>query len=375
MPNPGDEDRGLIQELGLGQITGRERGLAATPTDSMPPRPEPRYPAKLMEFCAQEGDYEIVKSQPLGEGRFSKVYLARELRTFAPIQSTEGISSITPPATPTSRNFSTIIQPFPPQLYAVKVPADRASNAVLRSEASMLSYLKSFRNANLHIVPFHGLDPRNNALVLSALPCSLENLITEVLASLPEATRTATVASLFPSLAQSLVSSLRWLHATGTIHADIKPPNILLQPRIPLSPGSSILSVPFTPLLSDFSSAFHISQCAPSTAPALGGGTYDFLAPELLTKPYPDSTFASDVWALAMTLLVLITGTSPYSNAGNRYMKLEWVKKGHPLAFVKADPPSSQRLKNVATSVETMDIITLLENGLKRNPEERRLGC
>jgi serine/threonine protein kinase len=132
----------------------------------------------------------------------------------------------------------------------------------------------------------------------------------------------------------------------------------------------------FTPLLSDFTSAFHISTPS-SSSPTLGGGTYDFLAPELLCRPYPDPSFASDVYALGMTLLVFVLGRSPFEGAGNKWMVMEWVKSGRVMECVGMDGKSLGRLEYVASLVgetEGWNVKRFLVGGLRKEIERRTLA-
>lgn len=327
------------------------------------------YPAKLLQFPFQEHDYELLRGRQLGSGRFSNVYRAE---SCAPKEEPSHITILTPPATPIRGSFDGP-QASEPPLYAVKVPADRSSVSIIRHEADILSYLHSQSSSAGHIVPFHGLDTRNNGLVLTALPATLESLISD-LNNLPSELRATTAASLFLPIARSLTTTLHWLHAQRIIHADIKPANILLSPHTPLLPHHSLLDVPFTPLLSDFTSSFHASA-PPNSTLALGGGTYDYLAPELLCRPYPDPDAKSDVYALAMTLLVVVVGRSPFEGA-SRWVVMEWVKKGMGMGIVESDFAMAGRLKDVNRVLREEGIVDIkgaLETGLSKDRDMRIL--
>jgi len=342
--------------------------------DPINPMSLEEYPPKLLEFPFNECDYELLKDQRLGSGRFSNVFCAQPRETCVPSPTSSNSTVLTPPTTPLRGSFDAP-RAQQPHFYAVKIPADRSSIPVLRNEATVLTYLTAIPNSSSHIVPFHGLDTRTDNIILTALPASLDSLMTSV-STLPEATRTTTVARLLPPLARSLTASLSWLHAQGIVHADIKPANVLLHPRSsPLLPGQDMVDASFTPLLSDFTSAFHVSG-PPSSCPALGGGTYDFLAPELLCRPYPDPSFASDVYALGMTLLVFVLGRSPFEGAGNKWMIMEWVKSGRVMECVGMDGRSLGRLEDVTRLVdqrERWDVKGFLTGGLCKEVERRVL--
>ncbi|TLD32556.1 serine/threonine protein kinase [Venturia nashicola] len=330
-------------------------------------------------FPTDNFDYELSKEKSLGSGRWSTVYLAKSVM----VSTNPWADMITPPTTPTRSRRSNSFPRSRPEFYAVKVAANRSSIKALKEEATILSRLSLFSGYEKHIVPFHGYDTRNDSIVFSALPASLEDLVHNQLSRLDEASRVTKMASIFPRIAKSLTSSLAWLHAANVVHADMKPANILLRPDLPVSSGTALLDVSFTPVLADFTSSFRSDvDSTSSPASAMGGGTYDFLSPELLTRPYPPPSAASDVYALAITLLEIIIGTSPYAAAqGNRFQLLEMAKAGRAIDFAMQNPQSETRLRNTADEIRRatgLDVIDLLNCGLEKSPDARisaRVWC
>jgi hypothetical protein len=326
-------------------------------------------------FPADQLDYEILPDITLGSGRWSIVHLATAVlaSTNRPGPS---IDMITPPTTPTRSRRSNSFPESRPEYYAVKVAANRSSIKALKEEAAILSRLSLFPGCEQYVVPFHGYDTRNDSIVFSALPASLEDLISNELSRLDEASRVTKLAWILPRIAQSMVTSLAWIHAANVVHADIKPGNILLRPDLPAATNSFILDVPFTPVLADFTSSFRtdVSNTS-SSASAIGGGTYDFLSPELLSRPFPPPTASSDVYALAITLLNVITGASPYIAAGgNRFHLLEMAKAGRAIDFSMQEPRSEARLRNTTDTIRRitgLDMIKLLNLGLQKSPDAR----
>ena len=126
------------------------------------------FSPKLLEFPFNESDYELLTDQRLGSGRFSDVFSAQPCEACALSPSSLNSSIPTPPATPQRGSFDAP-RSQQPQLYAVKIPADRSSIPVLRSEATILSYLTALPTSSSHIISFHGLDIRTNSLVITAL--------------------------------------------------------------------------------------------------------------------------------------------------------------------------------------------------------------
>ncbi|KAF2008171.1 hypothetical protein P154DRAFT_17211 [Amniculicola lignicola CBS 123094] len=305
---------------------------------------------ELKKFPYWETDYEITdKKKPLGSGLWSDVYQATPC--LPTLSSDETPSSAlsgngtnpTPPITPTRFRKASLTQdglPNLPPAYAIKVPASRSAKAVLSFEAKTLSYLSRFPDSDKYTVPFYGQDMRSEALVLKAMDCTLESWIDTHLNTLSEPLRAQKLAQVFPDLALQLLNGLEWMHDHGCIHADIKPSNILLSPEPP-----TLSSTPPVPRLvySDFSSAslstLTASDQDPTTKPPpapLGGGTWDYLDPILLTKPSPPPCAASDLWGLAITLLCLVLGCSPFDAEGtNVYRRREVIKQGVPMAYLR----------------------------------------
>lgn len=325
----------------------------------------------MLEYCPEKGDYEIVPGQILGAGRFSSVYMARGIPTKCTSQSTE---LLTPPVTPTSPRMRHFWSGVQPDAYAIKVATDKSKISALQGEARILSRLSQEPGFKSCIVPFHGYDRRNDSLVFTALPSTLEDVIVNELAHLDSVRRNAKLCAIFPHIARSLISSLAWIHGAGVIHADIKPANILLRPDIPvtmpLAPGQSILDIPFTPVFTDFTSSFSLKD-DPTSVSAMGGGTWDFLSPELLSSPFPPPTFKSDVYALSITLLSLITGVSPFSHEHNRMRKIELIKRYDVFSIVAQDTGADLRFRAASKSLKercAVDLQALLDLGLKKDP-------
>jgi serine/threonine protein kinase len=163
----------------------------------------------------------------------------------------------------------------------------------------------------------------------------------------------------------------------GVVHADIKPSNILLRPdiftSIPLSDGQRMMDTPFTPVFADFTSSFFTTDDVMAVSSA-GGGTYDYMAPEQLSRPFPPPDFNADVYALAVSLLELITGQSPFQDAGiNRNMKIAMIKEGKVLSWARRSAIGKKRLYAVAQVMieKCTDVITLLELALVKIPLDR----
>jgi serine/threonine protein kinase len=309
---------------------------------------------ELITFPYQVTDYEFRtdergRKKTIGEGAWSDVYLA----TPSPPKPTEQSSlqpphgaEMTPPLTPVRTIDSGIgLDKFiaTPKLYAIKVPAMTSAKKVLAAEARILSHLSRYPDAEKHIVSFYGLDTRTGALVLRAMDDTLEGWIQKELNNLDEPARAQKLAAVFPSIALALITSLQWMQDKDCTHADIKPSNILIS-------SSSLEGTP-TPVYTDFSSTIltRPDTTIESEASPLGAGTWDYLDPSLLSSSSTTSpSAATDLWSLAITLLFLIVGSSPYDAfKGNKFQQREMVKSGSPLQCMGYDDQGIQNVKRL----------------------------
>ena len=203
-----------------------------------------------------------------------------------------------------------------PLIVAVKRPARSDARAVLQSEAKILTHLSATYGWEHRIVEFFGVMTDGTALVMAAVSLSLEYHINRCSSMARRNLTTQTMfqpvlgsSKIWLHLAHSLISGLCWLHdEAAVIHGDIKPGNFLLQPKV----MSSDDDFPYQPLFIDFSSS-HLIDSAEVRLNTLSAVTREYTAPELLVSsvlrdPKATATRASDVFSLAVTLLVAATG-------------------------------------------------------------------
>ena len=309
----------------------------------------------VTSFDFSKIDYEIERAKLLGTGLWSRVYRAEPRGKSPRLQRT---SPLTPPTTP----FNSTRAASTASLLAVKVPIRSDANAVLHQEAETLTQLQRHIGCNQYIVPFLGLDARNGALVSEAvIGGSLEDL-TSRLRHMTELSRHLELVSIFPGLANDLISGLEFIHASGFIHADIKPANILLDISDHYSLPAPVIRARYI----DFSAAFPASDPDACTN---AGGTWAFMAPEQMRmqKDLSTPTFASDVWSLGITLLSVIVGGSPYlaASGGNAFREREAIKAADPLAFARMDPVAAKRMAAV------QDFIDCCKLALRKDREKR----
>lgn len=278
-------------------------------------------------------DVEVLKdqygrNQTFGSGAWSTVYKAT---TYSRTEIHAGLPS--PPASP---KLSL------PVLVAVKRPLNKDAITIIESEAKILSFISTVDGCEDYVVPFYGIDTRDSSLVLAAVPLSFDHYITRCAQNSAQnlSTRNMTEpvigsTGVWLDLAYQMISALDWLHnEAGVVHGDIKPGNILLsQNSTPLSP------FPYRPLFADFSSSQLLDAPEP-TPNTLSAVTREYTAPELLSSavlrnPKSMATTASDVFSLAVTLLVAATGdTMVYS--GSMFQRQAMATQGwHVLSHVR----------------------------------------
>ncbi|KAL2870221.1 protein kinase IKS1 [Aspergillus lucknowensis] len=121
------------------------------------------------------------------------------------------------------------------------------------------------------------------------------------------------------SFFKDITSGLRYLHANGYIHRDLKPNNCLLHKT---SDGIRVL-------VSDFGEVQPQNAIRMSTGAT---GTVSYCAPEVLRREYPDGpfgnfTFKSDIFSLGMILYFLCFAQLPYRNADLIHEEREDIEK------------------------------------------------
>ena len=259
---------------------------------------------------------------------------------------------------------------------AVKAPARRDAYRILEREARILTYLHSFTRASDYLVPFHGYHEPQKSLVFDAIPIDLEThaRIAAGRARIDFSTKTmfdpVLGAAKWACLALDLADGLAFLHSVHCVHGDIKPANILLR--------TSLDSELLTPLFCDFSSS-HIAVSSFASSPDTqqdsdektencSAVTQCYTSPEFLTALRYNgkaiATPASDVFALATTLLVAAIGESPYATARIELQKLAMAKEGRPLDFARTG-------ENASRVMPGRLVDRVLQSGIEKEVEKR----
>ncbi|KAI5210858.1 kinase-like protein [Aureobasidium subglaciale] len=264
------------------------------------------------------------QAQLLGEGVWSKVY-----RISVPVSQRHVGRPITPPSTPHKSSFSL------PQHYAIKTATRGDATAVFQAEARILTHIQNHDSSSDYMVPFHGLctSTQTPSLLFHCCDAGTLESLTETSSSLP----LSKVLDLFLHILPQLTRALAFLHnRTNTIHADIKPANILLD-----TSASGLPLVRFA----DFSTAF-VASSEPSSHS--GGGTWSFMSPEQLSRDPSTSapSFSSDVYALGVTLLSFLCGGNPFTSMlDNGFRLREAVKMGDSMSWAMQEPEFENRIE------------------------------
>lgn len=280
------------------------------------------------------------RAQLFGSGAWSNVFKATPSRRALTAQ---GI--LTPPSSPTVSL---------PIIIAVKKAARNDAKPILRNEASILTYIHLLADHQRFTAAFYGVDG-NESLILGAIPLSLEDHIRRSARSAAASLNINNMhlpvigsSRTWLALAHKLVSALTWLHEHDVVHGDIKPGNFLLEPvSSSTTPLEHEDTFPYNPLFIDFSSS-HI-PCAGAIPPhgTLSAVTREYTAPELLKAavlrdPASTATKASDVFSLAITMLVAATGNT-FVYEGSVFQRQAMATQGWDvIAFIRGGANASR---------------------------------
>ncbi|MCJ1469165.1 hypothetical protein MMC07_007798 [Pseudocyphellaria aurata] len=323
------------------------------------PKDQTKPEWKNLQPRSYPGRYQLLGSdsagfQEFGRGAWSVVFKAIEIE--AEITNTSLMSSTSPP-------FSFAQDGIHADL-AIKAPSRRDAREVLEKEARMLTYLQSFSGVSDYLVPFYGFDPAQSSLILGPISLNLEMHVKE--AGSTSCITTSTKAMFDPiigtakwaHLALRLIDGLVFLHNANCVHGDIKPANILLHDSYP----SEFL----IPLFCDFSSSRVVCGETEDEIEHVSAITTDFASPELLSSFRSDAgaivTPASDVFALATTLLMAAIGESPYAGASIEAQKLTMAKEGRPLEFARNGNSASRIMRGKMVEKVLMGALEKVEN-------------
>lgn len=303
---------------------------------AQPTRPDK---AQIAHFQPEDKTMELHLEDRIGEGQWSTVWGA------TCVSKSEDLSK---------RCMSRT------KLFAVKAVKGKLATEVALDESRILSYFMKDYEATEYVVPFHGFSAHHNGLVMDFISLTLGDF-----AHFFKGQKfTSKLLVQLQPIASACVAGLDYIHRHNVIHGDIKPSNILLRPIEQGSGlGIQLQGAQFQPLYCDFSAARYNS---PDCSPSESAGTYDFMAPELFSLFAPDNwtSFATDVYALGVSLLYLVIGQSPYDYAHNTFQRRAMAMSARPLEAAGSNLEAAQKIRQ--TGVEIWIAQTIKSKALQR---------
>ena len=152
----------------------------------------------------------------------------------------------------------------------------------------------------------------------------------------------------------TVADAVQYAHERGVIHRDVKPGNILLNPR----PGND--HFPYRPMVGDFGLA---ARARPAALSALTGthdviGTDPYVAPEQLDGNKGKTEPASDVFSLGVMLYEVVAGRRPFDGENAEDTR----------RLIRDEEPPSVR--SFRPSVP-LDLWTIISKCLQKSPAAR----
>ena len=226
------------------------------------------------------GEFEIVNS--IGSGIFSEIFTAKPKNQAAPEDSNK---------------FNYIIKIFKKNDVFDHNSEDKPPKKILFNEICqihLLNKIKNLQNPNIIQIYDWNID-RNTCearVLMNYMPYNLKNYFSkeENLENLDE--------NLLKTIAFQILNGLNSLHKNRIIHFNLKPENILFEPK-----NKNIK-------ISGFSLSQYITYDLDKNI-LINGGTYSYMPIEglLKTKKY---SFSYDIWSLGCILIELLCRKNPF---------------------------------------------------------------
>lgn len=223
------------------------------------------------------------------------------------------------------------------KVLAPSFAASAASTEQLRQEARALAKVR-----HENIVQVYALGPHGGSLYIAMEHVAGESLDSVIARHTSDGTRMELARAI--EIVSAIARGLTVLHASGLVHRDVKPSNILLEAESG------------RPVLVDLGLA--VAAKCDQAAP---GGTPCYMAPEQVKDDTGSIGPASDLYALACTAFELLTGRPPFDadTCGDIL-----------LAHVRKEPP---RVSTTRASLAPLDAV--FRRALAKSPSDRPPTC
>lgn len=148
------------------------------------------------------------------------------------------------------------------------------------------------------------------------------------------------------SIASDILSALEYAHSMGVVHRDVKPSNMLLDPKGRV-------------LLMDFGIALALTEEQRLTRTNTSMGTPDYMSPEQITRPL-EVDFRSDIYSFGCVLYAMLSGNPPFSSEGATAFAI------HDRHVRAAPPPLVYRNQEIPHTVNSVVLKCLQKDPVNR---------
>lgn len=124
------------------------------------------------------------------------------------------------------------------------------------------------------------------------------------------------------SITDQILSALAHAHARGVIHGDLKPSNVLVEPRGDEPPLVHVLDFGLAWLRQDWLDERLDGTQSMEIAPHAGAGTPGYMAPEQIQHEMHHVCGATDLYALGCILYRLLGGRAPFSGESRDLLRV-----------------------------------------------------
>jgi serine/threonine protein kinase/tetratricopeptide (TPR) repeat protein len=139
------------------------------------------------------------------------------------------------------------------------------------------------------------------------------------------------------TVVDQILSALAHAHARGIVHGDLKPSNVLIEPRADAIPQVRILDFGLAWLRQDRHDERLDGAKAVVFAPHAGSGTPGYMAPEQIQHELYHVCGATDLYSLGCILYKLLSGRAPFSGDSKQLLRLHaFETAAEPLLAVSA---------------------------------------